>query len=329
MTKHRFDSLCIGNAICDVLARVPEKFLIEQKLVKGAMRLIDLEEARRLEGLIGPSQLVGGGSASNTAVGIASLGGHVAYFGKVADDATGAAFREDIQAEGVTFRTVAQKGGPPTARSFVLITPDGERTMNTYLGACRNLDETDVEADIASRAHMIYLEGYLWDDANARRAFFEAARIGRENHARIAINLSAFFCVERFRNEWRKLVEESFFDLVFANEEELKAFFQVLDLEEAVARAARLPCTTVLTLGEGGAMVTGQGRTDRVAAQQVDQVVDLTGAGDLFVSGFLYGITHGRSWPEAARLGCACAAQIIVKIGARPQRPLKDLLQPE
>lgn len=325
MTEIRFDALCIGNAICDVFAHVEEDFLVAESLVKGSMRLIETDEAVSLFNKMGQTVRISGGSAGNTAAGIASLGGRPAYFGKVAEDELGDSYYHDMNGTGVYFNTPRLREWKPTARSMILITPDGERTMNTYLGACTEFGPTDVDEDVVAAAAVTYMEGYLWDPEEAKKAFLAAAEIAHKHDRKVAITLSDSFCVDRYRDEFQGLLANKTVDLMFANEHELRALYQTADLDTAIGAARDSGATTALTLGKEGAMVITRDETVKVPAQTVDTVVDLTGAGDLFASGFLFGLAREYSLKDAAELGCICAASVITHVGARPERPLKNL----
>ncbi|TYC79923.1 adenosine kinase [Stappia sp. BW2] len=325
MTETRFDALCIGNAICDVFAHVEEDFLLQENLVKGSMRLIDTDEAVRLFDKMGQTVRISGGSAGNTAAGIASLGGRPAYFGKVSEDELGDSYYHDMNGTGVYFNTPRLKEGKPTARSMILITPDGERTMNTYLGACTEFGTADVDEEVVASAAVTYMEGYLWDPADAKKAFLKAAEIAHANGRQVAITLSDSFCVDRYRGEFQGLLTDGVVDLMFANEHELKALYETSDLDSAVNAARESGALTALTLGKEGAMAISREETVKVPAQVVDNVVDLTGAGDLFASGFLFGLARNYKLTEATELGCLCAASVISHVGARPERALNDI----
>ncbi|MBO6891814.1 MAG: adenosine kinase [Roseibium sp.] len=325
MTETRFDALCIGNAICDVFAHVEEDFLVQENLVKGSMRLIDTEEAVRLFEKMGQTVRVSGGSAGNTAAGIASLGGKPAYFGKVAEDELGDSYYHDMNGTGVYFNTPRLREWKPTARSMILITPDGERTMNTYLGACTEFSPSDVDEDVVAASAVTYMEGYLWDPEEAKKAFLKAAEVAHQHGRKVALTLSDSFCVDRYRNEFLSLMSDKVVDLLFANEHELKALYQTGDLDTAISAAGETGALTALTLGKDGAMVINGSDTVKVSAQAVDNVVDLTGAGDLFASGFLFGLARDYKLADAAELGCLCAANVIGHVGARPERPLKNI----
>ncbi|MCK7613344.1 adenosine kinase [Roseibium sediminicola] len=327
MTETRFDALCIGNAICDVFAHVEEDFLLQENLIKGSMRLIETDEAVRLFDKMGQTVRVSGGSAGNTAAGIASLGGRPAYFGKVAEDELGDSYYHDMNGTGVYFNTPRLREWKPTARSMILITPDGERTMNTYLGACTEFTPADVDEDVVAAAAVTYMEGYLWDPEEAKKAFLKAAEVAHLNERKVAITLSDSFCVDRYRSEFQSMLTDGVVDLMFANEHELRALYETADLDTAIAAARETGALTALTLGKEGAMVINGEETHKVAAQEVENVVDLTGAGDLFASGFLFGLARDYSLANAAELGCLCAASVISHVGARPERPLKNIAQ--
>ncbi|WP_298962448.1 adenosine kinase [uncultured Roseibium sp.] len=325
MTETRFDALCIGNAICDVFAHVEEDFLLQENLIKGSMRLIDTEEAVRLFNKMGQTVRVSGGSAGNTAAGIASLGGRPAYFGKVAEDELGDSYSHDMNGTGVYFNTPRLREWKPTARSMILITPDGERTMNTYLGACTEFSPSDVDEDVVAAAAVTYMEGYLWDPEEAKKAFLKAAEVAHLNNRKVALTLSDSFCVDRYRDEFQSLLADGVVDLLFANEHELKALYQTGDLDTAISAAKENGALTALTLGSEGAMAFDREETVKVDAKDVANVVDLTGAGDLFASGFLFGLARDYKIADATELGCLCAASVISHVGARPEHPLKHL----
>lgn len=327
MTNTRFDSLCIGNAICDVFAHVEEDFLRNEDLVKGAMRLVDTDEAMRLFGKMGQTVRISGGSAGNTAAGIASLGGTPAFFGKVAQDELGDSYSHDMKGTGVHFETARLTTGTPTARSMILITPDGERTMNTYLGACTEFGPADVDADVVAAAAITYMEGYLWDPEEAKKAFLKSAEIAHANGRKVAITLSDSFCVDRYRPEFIGLLADGVVDVMFANDHELKSLYQTADLDTAIAAARDSGALTALTLGENGAMAITSKEIIKVGAQEVDEVVDLTGAGDLFASGFLFGLARDFDLKSATELGCLCASNAIGHVGARPEKPLKQFAE--
>ena len=313
-----FDVLCIGNAIVDVIARVEEDFVSRHGLVKGSMNLIDEARAEDLYAAMGQATEVSGGSAGNTAAGVASLGGKAAYFGKVKDDQLGAIFRHDMRAQGVTYDTPPALDGPATARSFILVTPDSERTMNTYLGACVNFTAKDVDRKTVEAAQVTYMEGYLWDRPEAKEAFKLAARVARGAGRKTSITLSDSFCVERHRESFLDLIRNDI-DIVFANEAETKSLYQTQNFDSAMKAIARDCPVAVLTRSEKGCIVVRGEEVHAIPTYPVSTVVDVTGAGDLFAAGFLRGFTSGKTLPEAARLGSVAAAEVISHIGARPE----------
>lgn len=322
MTGSGFDVLCIGNAIVDVIARVEEDFVARHGLVKGSMNLIDEARADELYADMGQAVEVSGGSAGNTAAGVASLGGRAAYFGKVKADQLGAIFRHDMRAQGVAFDTPPASDGPATARSFILVTPDSERTMNTYLGACVNFTTKDVDKAVVQAASVTYMEGYLWDRPEAKEAFTLAARIARAAGRRTSITLSDSFCVERHRDSFLELIRNDI-DIVFANETEIKSLYRTQNFDGALQAIARDCPMAVVTRSEKGCVVVKGSDIHASPAHPVAKVVDVTGAGDLFAAGFLFGHTNGRSLAESAQLGSMAAAEVISHVGARPEVNLK------
>ncbi len=314
----QIDVLTIGNAIVDVIAKVDEAFITREQLVKGSMNLIDEARAETLYAHMGPALEISGGSAGNTAAGVASFGGKAAYFGKIRDDQLGGIFRHDMRAIGVTFDSASALSGPATARSFILVTPDGERTMNTYLGACVNLDERDVDAEIVRASAVTYMEGYLYDKPAAMAAFRAAAKISQAAGRLTSITLSDSFCVERHRDAFLDLIRTSI-DIVFANETEIKAMYKTQSFSGAID-AARQDCPlVVVTRSEKGSVIVKGQDTIEVPAHPVKAVVDVTGAGDLFAAGFLFGHTTGKPLAHCARLGSLAAAEVISHVGARPE----------
>jgi sugar/nucleoside kinase (ribokinase family) len=314
----QIDVLTIGNAIVDVISKVDEAFITREKLVKGSMNLIDEERAETLYAHMGPATEISGGSAGNTAAGVASFGGKAAYFGKVRDDQLGAIYRHDMQSLGVKFDSVAASDGPATARSFILVTPDGERTMNTYLGACVNLEERDVDPEIVKASAVTYMEGYLYDKPAAMAAFRAAAKISQGAGRLTSITLSDSFCVERHRDAFLDLIRNSI-DIVFANETEIKAMYKTQSFSGAID-AARKDCPlVVVTRSEKGSVIVKGQDTIEVPAHPVRVVVDVTGAGDLFAAGFLFGHTNGKPLAHCARLGSLAASEVISHVGARPE----------
>jgi adenosine kinase len=325
MTVVRYDVLGIGNAIVDVLARTDDDFLVRQKMPKGSMSLIDEARAKSIYDAMGPTTEISGGSAANTIAGVASFGGRAAFVGKVKEDELGKAFTHDIRAAGVAFNTPAAKDGPSTARCYVLVTPDGERTMNTFLGAAQNLSPADVSEHEIASARIIYLEGYLWDPRDAKEAFRKAAKIAHRAGRTVALTLSDSFCVDRYRAEFIDLVKGGTVDLLFANESELKSLYETADFDVALAALGKDAKLGVVTRSEQGAVILDGGNTDAIPVFPVERVVDATGAGDLFAAGFLHGFAQGLPHADSARLGALAAAEVISHIGARPARRLADL----
>lgn len=323
--SERYDVIGIGNAIVDVLARAEDDFLVRHGMAKGSMALIDEARAEAIYAAMGPAIEISGGSAANTIVGVASFGGKAAFIGSVKDDTLGGVFTHDIRAANVSFSTPPFNNGPSTARSYILVTPDGERTMNTYLGAAQLLSAAEVsEAEIAA-AKVTYLEGYLWDPQNAKDAFVKAARIAHQAKRTVALTLSDSFCVDRYRDEFRALVANGTVDLLFANESELKSLYETADFDSAVAALRNDARIAVVTRSEKGALVVTRDKVEAVDAFPVEEVVDTTGAGDLFAAGFLYGFSRGLPHATSARLGALAAAEVISHLGARPERKLAEL----
>ncbi|MEM7168666.1 MAG: adenosine kinase [Pseudomonadota bacterium] len=319
------DVLGIGNAIVDVLAQADDSFVEAQGLAKGAMTLIDGAVAERLYGAMGPGREVSGGSAANTMAGVASLGGGAGFIGKVRNDQLGGIFRHDIQAAGVRFENRPAMDGPATARCLVLVTPDAQRTMSTYLGASVNMGPDDVDPALVGAAKVTYLEGYLWDAPPAKEAFLKASALAHAAGRKVALSLSDPFCVDRHRESFVALIRDHV-DLLFANQDEIISLFQGDSFEAAQEAIAGQCEVAVLTCSAEGSLVLSDGQAHRVPAAPVDQVVDTTGAGDLYAAGFLYGYTRGRALPDCGRMGAIAAAEVISHFGARPEQSLKDLV---
>jgi adenosine kinase len=325
MPSARFDVLGIGNAIVDVIARTEEDFLLKQGMHKGTMALIDEARAQAIYDAMGPAIETSGGSAANTIVGLASLGSRSAFIGKVKDDELGRTFAHDIRAAGAAYTTSPAADGPSTARCYVLVTPDGERTMNTYLGAAQDLHPADIDADLVAASAVLYLEGYLWDPKNAKDAFIKAAKIAHEAERTVALSLSDAFCVDRWRAEFLQLMRSGTVDLIFANETELHSLYQTSDFDTAVAALRADVSAAVVTRSEKGCIVLGPEGTEAVPAFPIERVVDTTGAGDLFAAGFLSGLARGADDRTCGRLGALAAAEVIQHLGARPEASLRDL----
>jgi len=324
MPSAAHDVVGIGNAIVDVIAQADEAFLARRELVKGTTRLIDAGEADRLYAEMGPGVEMSGGSVANTMAGLASLGGRAGYIGLIRDDQLGEVFRHDIRAAGVTYRMPAASAGPSTARCLILVTPDAQRTMNTYLGACVELGPEDLDRPLIEGAQVLYLEGYLFDPPRAKAALRAAAEIAHRAHRKVSLSLSDPFCVERHRADFRALIADHV-DILFANEIEIGSLYETGDFEAAARAAARDCEIAVLTRSAKGSVVVAGGARHEIPAAPITHVVDTTGAGDLYASGFLYGMTHRRPLEVCGRLGSLAAAEIISHIGARPERPLKEL----
>src|SRR3954470_9372504 len=325
MTEPRLNVLCIGNAIVDVIADASDQFLHDEGLTKGTMRLIDAEEAERLYSHMGPAHQVSGGSAGNTAAGVAALGGRAGFIGQVAPDQLGEFYRHDLTSTGVEFITPASNVGEPTARSMILVTPDGHRTMNTFLGAAQHLPKSALDETQIRESAILYLEGYLWDPETPRYAMVRAIEVAREAGRKVAFTLSDTFCVDRHRDGFNQLLDSGRIDILFANQAEVEALAGVAHLDSAVAAIAPKIETLVVTRSEDGALaVRGSERAD-VAAEPIKTLVDTTGAGDLFAAGFLFGQARGKSLEESLRLGAICAAEVIQHYGARPEADLRAL----
>lgn len=327
MSEASYDVLGIGNAIVDVIAPADDDFLVREGLAKGSMTLIDEARALELYAKMGPAVEASGGSAANTLAGLASLGGRAAFVGKVKADQLGEVFRHDITAIGVDFPTPGATDGVSTARCFILVTPDGERTMSTYLGACQGLSPADVDEEAVKAAAVTYLEGYLWDPPAAKEAFRKAAGIAHAAGRQVALSLSDSFCVDRYRAEFLELVRMGAVDILFANEGELKSLYETSDVEAALGAVAKDARLAAVTLGaRGSAVVQGAERVNVPAAPIEGDLTDMTGAGDLFAAGFLYGHTKGLGLKRSAEIGALAAAEVISHVGARPQVLLKELV---
>jgi sugar/nucleoside kinase (ribokinase family) len=325
MAQLRYDVLGIGNAIVDVIARAEDDFLVAQGMQKGGMMLIDEARAAAIYDAMGPATESSGGSAANTIVGVASFGGRAAFVGKVKDDELGRTFAHDIRAAHVAFDVKPGKEGPSTARCYIMVTPDGERTMNTFLGAAQGLAPNDIDEAAIASAAVTYLEGYLWDPPQAKEAFVKAADIAHKAGRQVALTLSDSFCVDRYRSEFLDLLKKGTVDIVFANEHELHSLYETADFDTGARALQQDAALAVVTRSEKGCMVISREGMEAVNAVPVEQVIDVTGAGDLFAAGFLVGLARGQDHRSAARLGGLAASEVIQHMGARPAVSLKAL----
>ena len=318
------DVLTMGHALIDVMAESDDGLLQQLGLAKGTMALIDEVRAEEIYAAMGPGVEVSGGSAANTAAGVASLGGRAGYLGLVRDDLLGRVYTHDIRAAGVAFDVAPAVAGPGTGRCLILVTPDGERTMNTFLGASSDLGHLHVDPDLVGRAAVLYLESYLWDSATGREAYRHAIATARAAGRQVALSLSDPFCVERHRDTLRGLIDGEV-DILFGNEAEITSLFEVPDVDEGIARLQATGKVAAVTLGAAGSVVVAGSQVAAVAVQPVDRVVDTTGAGDLYAAGFLVGMARGLGWAQCGQLGGLAAAEIISHFGARPQESLEKL----
>jgi adenosine kinase len=325
MSSAKYDVLGIGNAIFDVLVQTDESFLGRHGMAKGGMALIDEARALSIYQDMGPAIEMSGGSAANTIVGVANLGARAAYVGKVRDDQIGRLYTHDIRAAGVAFETKPAADGPATGCCYILVTPDGERTMNTYLGAAQELMPGDIDAAQVAASAILYLEGYLWDPKSAKEAFVKASTIAHDAGRQVALTLSDSFCVDRYRGEFLDLMRSGTVDLVFANEAELHSLYQTADFDTALTQLRNDAKLAVVTRSEKGCVVASKDGVTAVPAFPIDKIVDTTGAGDLFAAGFLFGLVRDAGHENAGRLGALAAAEVIQHIGARPQVSLKEL----
>jgi sugar/nucleoside kinase (ribokinase family) len=326
MAEAAFDVIGVGNAIVDVIAQADDGFLARNGLDKGVMTLIDADRARALYDAMGSAIESSGGSAANTLAGIASLGGRGAYIGKVRDDQLGGTFSHDLRAIGVDYRTAAASGGPPTARCLIFVTPDAQRTMQTYLGISVELGTAEIDGDAIRAASVTYLEGYLFDREAAKQAFVHAAETAHAAGRKVALTLSDPFCVNRHRDSFRHLVE-GHVDILFANEAEIAALYETASFDSALQHVRGHCEVAALTRSEKGSVVATAGEVHVVDAQRVSKVMDTTGAGDLYAAGFLFGLTRGRPLAECGRIGSIAAAEVIQHYGARPEAPLSKLVK--
>jgi sugar/nucleoside kinase (ribokinase family) len=325
MTGTQHDVVAIGNALVDVIADVDEAFIGAHGLNRGTMTLIDAERAEALYAAMPPALEMSGGSAGNTIAGVASLGGRAAYIGKVADDQLGRVFRHDIRAAGVTYGVPPANGGAPTGRCLIVVTPDAQRTMNTYLGAGAGLGPEDVDEALIAGAKVTYLEGYLWDPPRAKEAFLKATRVAHEAGRKVSLTLSDPFCVDRYREEFLDLVRHHV-DILFANEIEIMSLYKAGDFDAALQHVRGHCEVAALTRSEKGSVIVAGGEVHVIDAARVQHVVDTTGAGDMYAAGFLYGYTRGMDLARCGRIGAIAAAEVISHFGARPEVSLRSLI---
>ena len=331
MTQQKYDVASLGNAIVDVIASVDDRFLLTHRIAKGSMTLIDEFRAKELLRALADQQQtmsnlheVAGGSAANTMAGLASLGGNGLFLGKVSDDRLGKVFADSMAATGIKFHNGSSKANAATASSMIAVTPDGQRSMNTFLGACREVVPDDVDEVEIAAARILYIEGYLWDEESAKQASRKAIAAVKGAGGRIALTLSDPFCVGRFRSEFLHLLDKDV-SILFANEEEAKALFEVEGFDGVIAGAKKWGGIAALTRSAKGCVIVEEGMVHEIPAAPVSRVIDTTGAGDQFAAGFLYGITHGKGLSDCGRLGALAAAEVISHYGARPETSLKEL----
>ena len=325
MNEPQYDVIAIGNAIVDVMAPCEDALIDQLCLNRGGMTLVDTARAQSLYDAMGPAREISGGSAANTLAGLAALGARCAFIGQVADDQLGEVFAHDIHAVGIAFDTPARSQEPPTGRCLIFVTPDGQRTMNTFLGASQYLPATALDEQAIAAASVLYLEGYLWDPEEPRAAMRRAIGAARAAGRKVAFTLSEVFVIERHGDDFRALIAEGLIDILFANEHELAALTGEEDFDVGIAQLAHKVPVLVVTRSAQGAVAVADGRRAQVAAEPIERVVDTTGAGDLFAAGFLFGHVRGRSLEECLRLGAICAAEIISHYGARPEADLRSL----
>jgi sugar/nucleoside kinase (ribokinase family) len=326
MSEHQYDVIAIGNAIVDVMAPCTDELIERLGMQRGGMTLIDADQAGTLYEAMGPAKEISGGSAANTLAGLAALGAKCAFIGQVAGDQLGEVFAHDIRAVGIDFDTPAREGEPPTARCLIFVTPDGQRTMNTFLGASQFLPASALDDSLIAKGRVLYLEGYLWDPEEPREAMRRAIEAARGAGRQIAFTLSDAFVISRYADDFRALIADGLIDILFANETELAALTGMDDFEAGLAQLSPEVPVLVVTRGEQGAVAVAKGERAAVEAEPVERVVDTTGAGDLFAAGFLFGHVRDRSLEECLWLGAVCAAEVISHYGARPEADLPALV---
>lgn len=327
MSAASIEVIAIGNAIVDVMAPCTDALIEQLSLVRGGMTLVDTERAEELYAAMGPAREISGGSAANTLAGLAALGARCAFIGQVADDQLGEVFAHDIRAGGIAFSTPPRAGDPPTARCLIFVTPDGQRTMNTYLGASQFLPSEALDLGAIAQAQVLYLEGYLWDPEEPRAAMRSAIAAAKDAGRKVAFTLSDSFVIERHGADFRAMIETGDIDILFANEHELASLTGHDDFDRGIAELAPKVPVLVVTCSEKGAVAIAGGERAEVPAEPVDKVVDTTGAGDLFAAGFLLGNVRGRPLGECLKIGAICAAEIISHYGARPEADLAKLVE--
>jgi sugar/nucleoside kinase (ribokinase family) len=324
MTAARFDVIGIGNAIVDIIGRCDEAYLAKIDAAKGSMRLVGADDVKKIYTTMGPAMEISGGSAANTIAGVASFGGKAAFIGTVADDEFGKIFTHDIHSIGVTFDTQPIANGAPTSRSLILVTPDGERTMNTFLGISTSLNEMQLNHQLIEESEILYLEGYLFDEPQAKQAFRSALKTAKKANRKVALTLSDGFCVDRHRDEFIELIRAGI-DILFANESEIKSLYQTESFDLAAKTVSNDVRLAALTRSEKGSVIFADGKSIEIASEKIPAVVDTTGAGDLYAAGFLFGYSKGFELPVCGRLASLAAAEIIGHIGARPEVSLAEL----
>jgi len=327
MTEPTLDIVAIGNAIVDVLAQADDAFVTGEGVTKGSMRLMDEATSDSLYSRMGPGREISGGSAANTVAGMAMMGAKCGFIGQVADDQLGEVFAHDIRANGVVFETPIRPGQPSTARCLILVTSDGQRTMNTFLGASQFLPEAALDRALIASAKILYLEGYLWDPEEPRAAMRAAIDIAHRAGRQVAFTLSDAFCISRHRADFLALLDSKAIDILFANEVELHSLTEMEDFEEALETVAAKVPTLVVTRGAHGAVAIQKGLRAGVPAEPIERIVDTTGAGDLFAAGFLAGQVKGRSLEDSLHMGAIAAAEVISHYGARPEARLDELIK--
>ena len=324
--EQNIEVIGIGNAIVDIVVQVDDSFLAKNKLTKGSMTLIGEEQAKNLYTSLRNKVETSGGSVANTIAGLSQLGSKAAFVGRVKNDSLGKIFKKEMQSTGTLFTTISKENGPSTALCIVLVTADAQRTMCTYLGASIFLDSKDLDPLIIEKSKVLYLEGYLWDNEIAKRAFIQASEIAKLKNKKVALSLSDSFCVERHRESFTSLIE-SYVDILFANEDEIKSLYNSNDLEDSIKKARERCEVLVITLGAIGSLILSNGKTYKISAYDFGKTIDTTGAGDLYASGFLHGYTNKKDLITCGKIGSICAGHIVTQFGARANISLSDLVK--